>query len=224
MATNSSVNLEITNNADGAQVKGGTTQRALIWSGADITLAGSGSYVHTYPAFSATLMHKIVGEIIIYPSTTAPTGTLLCNGQAVSRSTYSALFTAISTTFGSGDGSTTFNVPNLVGRFIVGRDSGTAAIDTIGETGGSTTISHSGTAVADHANHTHAVGTYDTANHSTASNTATTGSGNRATTGTHSFTGSSAVESATLTHTVTQPSDHTSVRPPYMVMNYFIVY
>ena len=54
----------------------------------------------------------------------APTGWLSCDGSAVSRSTYSDLFAAISTTFGTGDGSTTFNVPDLRGEFIRGWDAG----------------------------------------------------------------------------------------------------
>ena len=53
---------------------------------------------------------------------TAPTGWLKANGAAVSRSTYATLFTAIGTTFGVGDGSTTFNVPDLRGEFIRGWD------------------------------------------------------------------------------------------------------
>jgi microcystin-dependent protein len=52
---------------------------------------------------------------------TVPLGYLRCNGQAVSRSTYSRLFTAINTTFGSGDGITTFNVPNFQGAFLRGQ-------------------------------------------------------------------------------------------------------
>lgn len=51
-----------------------------------------------------------------------PTGWLFCYGQAVSRSTYSKLFTAIGTTFGIGDGSTTFNLPDCRGRVIAGKD------------------------------------------------------------------------------------------------------
>jgi hypothetical protein len=51
---------------------------------------------------------------------TVPLGFLRCNGQAVSRSTYSRLFSAINTTFGSGDGITTFNVPNFQGAFLRG--------------------------------------------------------------------------------------------------------
>lgn len=56
---------------------------------------------------------------------TAPEGWLLCNGAAVSRSTYASLFTAIGTTFGSGDGSTTFNVPDFRGRAPIGVGQGT---------------------------------------------------------------------------------------------------
>ena len=49
-----------------------------------------------------------------------PSGWLLCDGSAISRETYSALFDAVGTTYGTGDGSTTFNVPNLVDKFIEG--------------------------------------------------------------------------------------------------------
>lgn len=57
-----------------------------------------------------------VGSMMVYAGSTAPTGWLLCNGSAVSRSTYSDLFAVISSDFGSGDGSTTFNVPNPDGN------------------------------------------------------------------------------------------------------------
>lgn len=62
------------------------------------------------------------GAILAYGGAAAPTGWLLCYGQAVSRTTYANLFTAISTTFGAGDGSTTFNVPDLRGRLPLGAD------------------------------------------------------------------------------------------------------
>lgn len=58
------------------------------------------------------------GAIMNFAMNSAPTGWLVCNGVAVSRTGYSNLFTAISTTFGVGDGSTTFNLPNLGGQFI----------------------------------------------------------------------------------------------------------
>ncbi|TXH53952.1 MAG: phage tail protein [Desulfurellales bacterium] len=62
------------------------------------------------------------GTINAYAGASAPTGWLLCYGQAVSRTTYSVLFGIIGTTYGAGDGSTTFNVPDLRGRVIAGVD------------------------------------------------------------------------------------------------------
>ena len=62
------------------------------------------------------------GTIIYTARTTAPTGYLKANGAAVSRTTYADLFTAIGTIYGSGDGSTTFNVPDLRGEFVRGFD------------------------------------------------------------------------------------------------------
>lgn len=62
------------------------------------------------------------GNISPFAGSSAPYGSLLCYGQAVSRTIYSYLFSAISTTFGVGDGSTTFNVPDLRGRAIFGLD------------------------------------------------------------------------------------------------------
>lgn len=64
------------------------------------------------------------GQIGAFARSTAPTGWLKANGAAVSRTTYSALFAAIGTTFGVGDGSSTFNLPDLRGEFIRGLDDG----------------------------------------------------------------------------------------------------
>ena len=64
-----------------------------------------------------------VGTIIWSANATVPAGYLLCNGSAVGRETYPELFAAIGTTFGSGDGSTTFNLPNLIDKFIEGANS-----------------------------------------------------------------------------------------------------
>jgi len=58
-----------------------------------------------------------VGTIVMYGAAAAPTGWLLCDGAAISRTTYAALFAVIGTTFGAGDGSTTFNVPDMRGIF-----------------------------------------------------------------------------------------------------------
>jgi microcystin-dependent protein len=88
--------------------------------------------------------------ILSYAGSSAPTGYLLCNGASISRTTYSDLFAIIGTTYGVGDGSTTFNIPDLRGRVIAGQDdmggssanrltnqSGGLDGDTLGATGGS---------------------------------------------------------------------------------------
>lgn len=62
------------------------------------------------------------GTIVEWTSTTLPAGYLWCDGTAVSRTTYARLFNFISTTFGTGDGSTTFNVPDKRGRVGAGKD------------------------------------------------------------------------------------------------------
>lgn len=61
-----------------------------------------------------------IGVVQAFAGTTIPAGWLLCDGSAVSRTTYANLFAVIGTTYGSGDGSTTFNVPNLVDKFVEG--------------------------------------------------------------------------------------------------------
>ena len=71
----------------------------------------------------------VPGTVVDYAGASTPAGYLLCYGQAVSRTTYARLFAALSTTWGAGDGSTTFNVPDLRGRATFGLDNmgGTAA-------------------------------------------------------------------------------------------------
>lgn len=66
-----------------------------------------------YRLFLRLLGQTQPGTIVIYGGSTAPNGTLLCNGAAVSRSTYANLFGAVGITFGAGDGVTTFNIPNI---------------------------------------------------------------------------------------------------------------
>lgn len=80
-----------------------------------------------------------VGSIVAFSSATIPTNWLLCDGRAISRTEYALLFSIIGTTYGVGDGSTTFNLPNLKGRVPVGVDSSQTEFDTLGETGGEKT-------------------------------------------------------------------------------------
>jgi len=78
-----------------------------------------------------------VGAIKPWAKATAPVGYLLCDGTAVSRTTYADLFAVISTTYGAGDSSTTFNVPNLQGKTPQGYDGNTY---NLAATGGANTV------------------------------------------------------------------------------------
>lgn len=73
-----------------------------------------------------------IGSITMWSTATAPSQWLLCNGAAVSRNLYAALFAVIGTTYGVGDGSTTFNVPNFSGRVPRGVDGGTYTLAAMG--------------------------------------------------------------------------------------------
>lgn len=100
-------------------------------------VVGSGAFdkansanVVAVSAFNAANTGTPAGVIMPYAGSSEPSGWLFCSGNAVSRTTYSGLFSAIGTTYGPGDNSTTFNLPDLRGRVIAGRDDmgGTAAL------------------------------------------------------------------------------------------------
>lgn len=108
-----------------------------------------------------------VGAVMPYAGNSAPTGWLLARGQAVSRTTYASLFSVISTTYGSGDGSTTFNLPDLQGRVVAGVEatatrltSGVSGVDggTLGASGGNQNMhQHTHTANVSDPGHTHQI-------------------------------------------------------------------
>lgn len=75
----------------------------------------------------------ITGSIVMFAGSVAPQGWLLCDGSAVSRVTYSSLFETIGTSYGSGDGSNTFNLPDLTGRVVMGSSSSHPSESTGGE-------------------------------------------------------------------------------------------
>lgn len=135
---------------DEGEVPGATFARALInpVTGEPVLFANNSGLL----AGSAAPFLVPTGTILDYGGVAAPTGYLLCYGQAVSRATYAALFAAIGTVGGVGDGSTTFNIPDLRGRVVAGQDDmgGTSADrltnqaggvngDTLGATGGEET-------------------------------------------------------------------------------------
>lgn len=108
------------------------------------------------------------GVVSQFAGSTAPSGYLMCDGAAVSRSTHSALFTAIGTTYGVGNGTTTFNLPNLQNRVPVGRGSGTFA--NLNASGGTETVTLSELQIPSH--------THTTPNHSHTYSTTTSENGN----------------------------------------------
>lgn len=82
----------------------------------------------------------ITGTILAYGGSSVPSGYLDCDGSAVSRTIYAALFSAIGTTWGAGDGSTTFNLPDLRGRAVIGSGQGSGLTNRpLAETGGTET-------------------------------------------------------------------------------------
>lgn len=85
------------------------------------------------------------GSMLMYAAATAPTGYLLCDGAAVSRTTYADLFAVIGTTYGTGDGTTTFNVPDFQVRVPVGAGTGKTlgASDGVAETSRNANRTHS---------------------------------------------------------------------------------
>ena len=95
------------------------------------------------------------GSLLMFAGGSAPTGYLFCDGSAVSRTTYDVLFTAIGTTWGVGDGTTTFNLPDLRGRGPLGAGTGAGLTPrTLGASGGAETVTLTAAEMPSHT-HTH---------------------------------------------------------------------
>ena len=165
----------------------------------------------------------LTGSLLMWPTTSAPTGYLNCDGTAVSRTTYASLFAVVSTTFGVGDGTTTFNLPNYTNRMPYGT--------TIGATGGSAdavVVSHTHTATSTSTvtdpghNHTpDGGGEFRCLNNSYPQGGGYTGSG-----GSSPPTTSTATTGITVSTTTTNASTGTSGTnanlPPYLGINFII--
>lgn len=105
------------------------------------------------------------GAVMPYAGSTAPDHWLLCDGSQVNRNTYSRLFSIIGVTYGVGDGSTTFNLPDTRGRFLLSKSAaGTGSV--LAATGGALDHTHSG------GSHTHSISSSGTHTHSVTGNTA----------------------------------------------------
>lgn len=145
-----------------------------------------------------------VGTIIAYAGATVPTGWLRCDGTAYNREEYRTLFTEIGTTYGIGDGATTFNVPNLSGRFPLGKaTAGTGS--TLGGTGGTLDHTHTGPS------HTHTV----TTTGPSATVDVQAGVGTSVATDTHTHPATSGAAGAGNTGTA---------NPPYLALHFVILY
>jgi microcystin-dependent protein len=120
---------------DGSAVQAGDIVSGVIYECFWDAATTSFVLVNPVPSqYSVTPASSVpVAAILPFGGSSAPSGFLLCDGSAVSRATYAALFTAISTTYGAGDGSLTFNVPNMGGNFPIGHNGSYA----LGASGGS---------------------------------------------------------------------------------------
>lgn len=175
----------------------------------------------------ATYIANPAGQIIAFAGSSTPPGFLPCDGSAVSRTVFLALFNNVGTLWGVGDGSTTFNVPNLVGRVLAGVDpSGTnlTGFATVGTTGGAQAVVLTTPEIP---SHTHAV-TDPGHVHAAVSGSfiQSTGSGVNANLSGASF--SSSADTASAVTGVTNQNtggggSHPNVQPTAAV-NYFIKY
>ncbi len=145
-----------------------TALQALLNGQLDVTnLSPTSALAASNLSAAAQQLLFAPGDVKTTARPAADTGWLMCDGSAVSRSTYGALFAAIGVTYGAGDGATTFNLPDLRGRVVVGPDSmGTAAgaagrlpssLRALGQAGGAETHAHAGGSLVA-ADHVHGIG------------------------------------------------------------------
>lgn len=169
---------------------------AKVWATGDKVLAAD-----------LNLMVCPAGALLPFAGTAIPSNWLLCDGTAVSRTTYADLFTAVSTTYGVGDGSTTFNLPDLRGRIPVGLNSSDTEFDTLSETGGEK--AHTLTS-GEMPSHTHVINTGS-------------GGGSDANRAQVASTVSNPATSATMANTTGGGTSHNNLQP-YITLRYIIRY
>jgi microcystin-dependent protein len=120
------------------------------------TITSSQIANQTDPSWLTLTARVPAGSILMWPTATAPSNWLLCNGQAISRTTFASLFVLLGTTFGAGNGSTTFNLPNYNDRMPIGAGN----LYSSGASAGSKdaiVVSHTHTATVTDPGHTHTI-------------------------------------------------------------------
>lgn len=167
------------------------------------------------------------GIIIPWSDSTPPSGFLECNGAAVSRSTYSALFAVVGTTYGAGNGSTTFTLPDLQDDIVVGKSPTKA----LASTGGANTVNTQGSTQASVGNTTITESTLPAHTHQPHPQTlkqrtpyGSGGMGQSGTQGTANFTMPNVGSDGAHNHTAggNYTGDATSVVQPYLTIMYVI--
>ncbi len=227
-----------------------TTQATSQTTGSLTTAGGAGIAKDLFVGgniYQAMYLLLPPGVVLPYATSSAPNGYLLCDGSAYSRATYAVLFAIIATTYGSGDGTTTFNIPDMRGRLPIGT-SGSFALASTGGSANKTLTntelpSHTHTGTADSAGaHTHGVSDpghshnelngYDDHNNSNQPGQAASGDGtDNIVTGyatTTDTTGISVLSGGAHTHTFTTAATGTgsafSLLNPYLSLSYIIKY
>lgn len=147
--------------AAGATVSGkallNATSVAAQRTALGVGVTGDSVFQTATPAAARAVIGQRPGSIEMWPVATPPSDALLCNGAAVSRATYAALFEIISTTYGVGDGSTTFNVPDFRDRMPIGAGT-TYAANAVGGSKDAVVVTHNHTATSTEAPHEHTKG------------------------------------------------------------------
>lgn len=163
-----------------------------------------------------------VGAITMWATSTAPAQWLICNGSAVSRITYATLFAVLGTTYGAGDGSTTFNLPNASGSTI----RGVGGSYTLASTGGADSITLAANQLPNHSHTLNDPGHFHNTTAAQQSNTGASGLADRLCTQT-------SIQSDTKTTGITMSDSlksggtqvtqvATSIINPYLTLNYII--
>jgi len=179
-------------------------------------VAGTNNTQIASTAFVQTAVNSavITGEMKMWPTSSAPAGYLLCDGSAVSRTVYAALYAVLGTTFGSGDGVNTFNLPNFRNRMPIGAGD----LYSTGGTGGSkdaVVVSHTHTATVTDPGHLHTYTRY-------ASQQVQSGSATPVWVGESTVNTSTATTGISVSNSTTGVSGTNANLPPYLAVNFII--